>query len=330
MIEPLRSGPLDIVGDVHGEVDVLRTLLGHLGYDAAGRHRDGRSLVFVGDLCDRGQDSPAVFAFVNDLVESGRAQCVLGNHELNLMRKEQKDGNDWYFERASAAECAAIQAFLGGLPVALEREDLRIVHACWHEPSVSALDETGRTVIDTYRDFEAQTEQRLAAGGLKERALEEASRYAAQLEDRDTPVPMLHALAESDEIYQMGNPIRVLTSGLERRTSKPFFAGGKWRFVERVRWWNEYEDHVPVVIGHYWRWRDPAKRAGKAGPDLFEGTDGHEWLGPARNVFCVDFSVGHRHTERQAPPHEHKSRLAALRWPERTLVFDDGHGIATA
>lgn len=59
-IAPLRAGPLDVIGDVHGEFDALRALLGHLGYDDGGAHPDGRRVVFVGDLCDRGPDSPAV------------------------------------------------------------------------------------------------------------------------------------------------------------------------------------------------------------------------------------------------------------------------------
>ena len=38
MFAPLPEGPLDVVGDVHGELDALRALLAHLGYDADGRH----------------------------------------------------------------------------------------------------------------------------------------------------------------------------------------------------------------------------------------------------------------------------------------------------
>ncbi len=60
-------GPFDIIGDVHGCADELEALLGQLGYEAverrngfgldAGptyRHPDGRMVVFVGDLVDRG------------------------------------------------------------------------------------------------------------------------------------------------------------------------------------------------------------------------------------------------------------------------------------
>ena len=71
LIRPLFEGPLDVVGDVHGEIDALTALLGQLGYDPQGVHPDGRRLVFVGDLCDRGPDSPAVIGLVRRLVETG-------------------------------------------------------------------------------------------------------------------------------------------------------------------------------------------------------------------------------------------------------------------
>jgi len=63
-IERLFKGDLDVVGDVHGEIDGLEQLVAKLGYDADGNHPGGRRLVFVGDLVDRGPDSPAVVEYV--------------------------------------------------------------------------------------------------------------------------------------------------------------------------------------------------------------------------------------------------------------------------
>ena len=77
LIQSLPAGPLDIVGDIHGEFEALRALMHHLGYDAQGHHQDGRTLVFVGDFCDRGPNSPAVLVLVQQLVETGRAVAVL-------------------------------------------------------------------------------------------------------------------------------------------------------------------------------------------------------------------------------------------------------------
>src|SRR5436190_20092060 len=100
LVRPLFEGPLDVVGDVHGEIDALVALLRRLGYDEQGRHPEGRRLVFVGDLTDRGPDSPAVVERVRRLVEAERAQCVLGNHEFNILAERLKPENSWLFDAA--------------------------------------------------------------------------------------------------------------------------------------------------------------------------------------------------------------------------------------
>ena len=76
----------DVIGDLHGCVPVLRRLCDRLGYDAEYRHTDGRKVAFVGDLADRGPDDVGALRLVMELVESGRAWSVLGNHDLGLLR----------------------------------------------------------------------------------------------------------------------------------------------------------------------------------------------------------------------------------------------------
>ncbi|MFJ5268793.1 polynucleotide kinase-phosphatase [Streptomyces sp. NPDC088358] len=79
------TGPFDIVGDIHGCASELETLLGKLGY-VDGVHPRGRTAVFVGDLVDRGPDTPGVLRRVMSMVGSGNALCVPGNHENKLGR----------------------------------------------------------------------------------------------------------------------------------------------------------------------------------------------------------------------------------------------------
>ncbi|MGW2897163.1 polynucleotide kinase-phosphatase [Streptomyces sp. NPDC001212] len=74
------TGPFDIIGDIHGCSAELDALLAKLGY-ADGAHPEGRTAVFVGDLVDRGPDSPGVLRRVMSMVEAGDALCVPGNHE---------------------------------------------------------------------------------------------------------------------------------------------------------------------------------------------------------------------------------------------------------
>ena len=88
-----EPGPFDIVGDVHGCFDELTQLLERLGY-AVGRdggeidvsHPEGRKLVFVGDLVDRGPKVPEVLRLAMRVVESGNGFCVPGNHDLKLVK----------------------------------------------------------------------------------------------------------------------------------------------------------------------------------------------------------------------------------------------------
>ncbi|MEW2528298.1 polynucleotide kinase-phosphatase [Streptomyces sp. NPDC047071] len=79
------TGPFDIVGDVHGCASELESLLTRLGY-VDGVHPEGRTAVFVGDLVDRGPDTPGVLRRVMSMVAAGSALCVPGNHENKLGR----------------------------------------------------------------------------------------------------------------------------------------------------------------------------------------------------------------------------------------------------
>ncbi|MDX6237771.1 MAG: hypothetical protein QOG10_2586 [Kribbellaceae bacterium] len=89
-----ETGPFDVIGDIHGCRAELESLLTSLGYaltrDASGRPIDAahpaRRAVFVGDLVDRGPDTPGVLRLVMGMVAAGNAFCVPGNHEDKLLR----------------------------------------------------------------------------------------------------------------------------------------------------------------------------------------------------------------------------------------------------
>jgi hypothetical protein len=348
MFAPLPDGPLDVVGDVHGELDALLALMAQLGYDPDGGHPQGRHLVFVGDLCDRGPDSPGVIALVKRLVDAGRAVATLGNHEINLLRADRKDGNDWFWSEFTPRDAKyeprvhlppdqrdAVVAFLRTLPLALERADLRVVHAAWDLASIAQLRAADPALsrLEHFLRWDADAEALIAARGIGEAARVEYAEYRERLVDPTREVPMLMATAMVDEMRQMANPIRVVTSGIERGARRPFFASGHWRFVERIRWWDEYTDPVPVVVGHYWRQFARVDRAslGKTEENLFTDLAPTAWHGMHRNVFCIDFSVGGRFLERPLTPGAlPRSRLGALRWPERVLALDTGESFDTS
>jgi protein phosphatase len=94
-----EHGPFDIIGDVHGCFDELVELLTQLGYsvkkqsntagplDYSVKLPEGRKVVFLGDLVDRGPKIPEVLRLAMSMVKAGTALCVPGNHDIKLMRK---------------------------------------------------------------------------------------------------------------------------------------------------------------------------------------------------------------------------------------------------
>lgn len=98
-----ESGPFDLIGDVHGCLDELVALLRRLGYaidrDGEGdtaRYRvrapEGRRVVLLGDLVDRGPKIVEALRLAMDMVDAGVALCVPGNHEARLLRRLQGKG----------------------------------------------------------------------------------------------------------------------------------------------------------------------------------------------------------------------------------------------
>lgn len=92
-------GPFDIIGDIHGCYDETIELLKKLNYKISSvedngnnygieiTHPENRQVIFLGDLVDRGPNSPAVLKLAMSMVRSGVALCVPGNHDLKLQKK---------------------------------------------------------------------------------------------------------------------------------------------------------------------------------------------------------------------------------------------------
>ena len=141
------KGPFDIVGDVHGCADELLALLEKLGYRVSGppaaptvEAPDGRTAIFLGDLVDRGPDSPRVLKTVMGMVQRGQALCVPGNHDVKLVKwlrgKKVKiahglDSTIAQLEVESADFRSEVEGFLDGLVshLVLDEGSLVVAHA---------------------------------------------------------------------------------------------------------------------------------------------------------------------------------------------------------
>ena len=87
--------------------------------------------------------------------------------------------------------------------------------------------------------------------------------------------------------------------------------------ARRHRWWMEYTEDTPVIMGHYWRiWDHDNPPRGKEKRGDFGSDHRTRWLGPRGNVYCVDFSAGIRFQARAGFGDIAQSRLAALRWDD--------------
>lgn len=147
-----ETGPFDIIGDVHGCFDELYELLTTLGYQINHVETDDsnfgfevlaphdRKAVFVGDLVDRGPDSPGVLRLVMSMVHSGVAYCVPGNHDIKLLKylsgkqvqiKHGLEVTVKQLESESIAFKQSVRQFLYGLisHYVLDKGNLVVAHA---------------------------------------------------------------------------------------------------------------------------------------------------------------------------------------------------------
>jgi hypothetical protein len=333
LIQKIPDGDLDIIGDIHGEIGALCTLLDRLGYDSQGRHRQKRTLVFVGDLVDRGPNSVAVVDVIKTMFEHGNALVVAGNHEINILRQERKHGNHWFYGESeklfspkdtddehllnhtsfsqqthSEKQRQEILDFFSILPIALEREDLRVVHACWHEESINNLRTGEQDLMKRFQELE--------------------SNLLLQSPKKTFQNTQKHQ--EHELFLQNQNPIKVTTSGLEKKAENVFTIGGKARYTQRVLWWEAYEG-PPVIFGHYWRRRGkgPYDIRKAPPPYLFGNTSEFGWL---NQTFCVDYSAGARYVERATGKKlgTMGAYLCAFRTHGKkySLLFDDGRSVS--
>ena len=153
---------LDIIGDVHGYASKLKALLEKMGYILKNDtyiHPEGRRVVYVGDYIDRGLEEFETLKIVKNMVEAGSAEALMGNHEYNaICYATEIDGVYLrkHSERNNLQHKAFLKEFPFGtieykemiewfktLPLFIEKEHLRFVHASWINEEIEHL----RTIL---------------------------------------------------------------------------------------------------------------------------------------------------------------------------------------
>jgi hypothetical protein len=148
----------DLIGDIHGHADALQKLLKKLGYarqKGVYRHPE-RQAIFLGDFIDRGPQIRETLEIVRPMVDSGAALSVMGNHELNALafhtahpekpgehlRPHNEKNSHQHAEtmrQVPADELASYLNWFRSLPLWLDLDGLRVVHACWDEPRMATI-----------------------------------------------------------------------------------------------------------------------------------------------------------------------------------------------
>ncbi len=148
----------DLIGDIHGYADELVELLETLGYQntqGVYRHPE-RRVIFLGDFVDRGPKIRQVLEIVRPMIEEGKALAVMGNHEFNTLayHTEDPDAPGEYLRRHSPKnekqrrktgeqlkhdELVSYLEWFRTLPMWLDLDGLRVVHACWDEQAISTV-----------------------------------------------------------------------------------------------------------------------------------------------------------------------------------------------
>ena len=148
----------DLIGDIHGRAVELEILLEKLGYkcSSAGYRHESRRVIFVGDFVDRGPHQRRVLEIVRSMISEGAALAVMGNHEFNAIAYYTPDGDGGHLRARNSKNTHQHQAFLDEyaaqpgaweemiqwfktLPLWLDLEGLRVVHACWDPVQIARV-----------------------------------------------------------------------------------------------------------------------------------------------------------------------------------------------
>jgi len=287
----------DIIGDVHGYANSLIAILELMGYENSSgyyKHKT-RKAIFTGDFIDRGPKIAKTLEIVKAMVENHSAYAIMGNHEYNAICYHLKDKNGLYLREHSEKNKRQYRLTLNAfktnrtklfeyinwfktLPLFLEFDNLRIIHACW-DPKV--IDYLKKSLVTHTLNWNF-----LIKSSNKE--TEEYKAIDIILKGKELRLPKTVLYIDNDGIRRKSVRIKWWKE-FKNETYRSIAVNFSVTVPEVLVEKNAIKDHipygeneVPVFMGHFWR---------KGDPEAF-----------TPNVCCVDYSVA-RH-----------GKLVAYRW----------------
>lgn len=296
----------DLIGDIHGHAAPLQQLLARLGYrEVSGtwQHPE-RKVIFLGDFVDRGPAQVDTVHIARDMVENGHALAVMGNHEFNAVawatadpenpgsflrphteknRRQHQTFLDQVEEGSSLhQECIG---WFKTLPLYLDLDGIRVVHACWHMPSLRALaahtDSQNRILPHAW-------------AALTRTGTDAYDALETVLKGLEIPLPSGHGFTDKD-----GTPRRHIRTqwwaleGLTYRDLAMVFPDVLQSIPHEpvpADILPGYDGEKPLFVGHYWLQGEPKPLN--------------------RFIACLDYSIAAKDTKAGGE----KGKLCAYRW----------------
>lgn len=130
-LETIGDYPIAFIGDVHGCINHVRTLLQKL---------DGRHLLFLGDIVDRGEHSGNTLKWIKEMYDAGECHVIMGNHDWRLYR--YLIGNNVKLcptlertlkecHEAFGEDLTELRDWIGTWPIFIETDNWIGAHAAW-------------------------------------------------------------------------------------------------------------------------------------------------------------------------------------------------------
>jgi Calcineurin-like phosphoesterase len=267
----------DLIGDIHGCANSLISLLEKMGYE----HRQGcyrhksRKVVFVGDIVDRGPRIREALHIVKDMVDQGQAEIVLGNHEYNAMcycTEGRKDSGMQYLREHNArhhrliretleqfdahrSEWGAFLSWFHEIPLFIEKDHFRVVHACWDSIAIERF----KSYSSTNSISEDFLHESIVKNSFASRIVDNLTRGTALELPNGETILGKDGLARNmfrtkfwSEEPQVYNDVVFQPDPLPKEmANRPLSA------IEKQQLLSYPLSETPVFVGHYWMADEP-------------------------------------------------------------------------